>query len=1113
MPVLRFQLFGYPALFLDKKPVKVERRKTLALAAYLALGSGGGDASQSGRRGLWLGYGRGTLATMFWSEATQQRAGAYLRQALWDLTHAIGEEWIAREGSFIQFDPQREIWVDVNEFELRLESWKAGRLTPVAAIQSLTEAVALYRADFLAGFTLRDSAAFDEWQSSQAELLRLHFKQILEALVHLNTRQRNWEAALSAARRWLDLDRLDEAAHRALMQVYYLSGQRNAALQQYQQCCELLSAELGVNPEPETVALFERLKESSSPEHVPESARPATIPTGTVTFLFTDIEGSTHLWETQPRLMEHAFKRQEAIFREVMRNYGGYVYKMIGDAFQVAFPTAISALAAAVEAQRKLQSEPWEADVEIRVRMALHTAVTEERGDDYVGSELNRVARMISVGYGGQILLSQVTADLVRGHLPEGVSLVDLGAHRLKDLEQVEHIYQVLAPGLLADFPPLKSLSEPDSDLPVMATPFIGRAQELEQVEKLLASPECRQITLLGIGGSGKTRLAIEAARLSQSFRQSAFFVPLATVQTLDEMLVAIAQAVRFKFQSQGESYLPAEVAKNLLFKYLADKRLLLILDNFEQLTGYSGLVDELLQAAPLVKVIVTSRERLNLSGEWALEVLGLPFPAGRYESQILHYPAVQLFISCAQRSSNFRVAPEDLPAISRICQLLEGVPLGIEMAAAWTRVLSCTEIVAEMEKNLDFLRTTWRGMPDRQQTLRSVFEHSWRLLSDLERQEFIRLGIFEGSFSRQAALDVAGAPILLLAALTDKSFLRRVAEGRYEIHPVLRSYVREKLKADPDLYNEVAMLFVRYYSNWLCERSEELKGARQMYALAAMRAEAHHLQVALRWLVHQQDFDLLEKALPGVVLFSTMNDQRVFMEGIASILSELQEILVARGDRPALLALVLAILRYYASFPVEADQRNEYKKQSLGLLVALPDDLLKAYALILNCIGPSPQSFRDSVNLMEKALEILTALGDRWGIALAQLVLGDIHNYGNQDSFQARAYYETSVQLFSQSENSWGLSLCYFGLMDAADREGNLEEAYRFGSQSRRLLCELNSSQRLLWTTHRLGQIALRLGKLEEARRFFAFNMDFSARQGDAEKQRVYQEMLAQLE
>ena len=308
------------------------------------------------------------------------------------------------------------------------------------------------------------------------------------------------------------------------------------------------------------------------------AGRPQPRPSGTVTFLFSDIEGSTELWETHPETMRSAFARQEATMREAMAAHGGYVYKMIGDAFQVAFSTATAALDAALAAQRALHAEPWGEIRSLRVRMALHTGAVEERVDDYVGPDLNRAGRLLGAGHGGQVLLSQSTYSLVRDHLPANISLRDLGEHSLKGLVQPEHIYQLVSPDLPQDFPPLRNIAERPSNLPVQATPFVGREAELARIAGLLDDPECRLISLVGIGGAGKTRLAIQAAAAAHAFPHGVYFVALAAVSTLDGMLAAVAGALQVPFEVQTGFSLSLAATQAQLLRNLLGKKALLVL-------------------------------------------------------------------------------------------------------------------------------------------------------------------------------------------------------------------------------------------------------------------------------------------------------------------------------------------------------------------------------------------------------------------------------------------------------------------------------------------------------------------------------------------------------
>lgn len=1111
MGTLRFSLFGYPQIWRDTRDIAVDRGKSLALAAYLAVESGA--EGQAGAKSTRLGIRGDVLTALFWPDASQQQAGATLRQSLIDLAHAADEAFIIHEGPTVRFNPQSGVWVDVNQFEIQYESWKAGAPGPGNGRHPLAQTADLYRADFLAGFTLRDLPAFDKWQSATKDLLHLHMAQILETLTNHYQRNGAWNEALQVARRRVELDRVDESAQRALLQVLIQSGQQSAALRQYQQFRDLLAVELGLEPAPETARLMEQARRFTLTGARAQVVPTPTLPSGTVTFLFSDIEGSTRLWENYPEAMAGAFKRQEAIMRAAMAAYGGYVYKMIGDAFQVAFATAAAALKAAVDAQQRLHAEAWGEIGRLRIRMALHSAGNvEERGDDYVGPALNRLGRMMSAGYGGQILLSQTTAALLQDHLPDDVTLIDLGEQQLKDIARPERIYEAHAPGILANFPPLKTVDFAPLNLPVMETPFLGRQEELGQIEELLSRPECRLITLFGVGGSGKTRLALQAASRTRSFEHQACFVSLTAARALDELILALIQGLRMKLHIPPGGSLTRTVAREQLFRYLAKKRLLLVLDNFEQLTECADFAADLLRAAPKIKLIVTSRERLNLPGEWVIEVKGLAYPPNPVNPQAAEYPAVQLFLSSAQRVSGVRLAAEAYPAIVRICQLLEGVPLGIEMAASWVKLLTCGEIVAEIEKDVDFLRAAWRGAPERHRTLRAVFDHSWQLLGERERDGLIRLGIFQGSFSRQTAAEVTGASILALASLVDKSFLRRAPDNRYEIHPVLSPYVVEKLTSDAGLLSEVQAAHARFFSDWLYIRSEELKGPAQLAALYALRLERQNIKTCLKWLVDQQMYSFLERALPGLVLFSVMNDQGIFSQSVDEILIPLGENLSASGSLPEIQALVLATLRYYAALRGRCAAAEVYENRCREILPSLPASRLKAYTLVLNCFMFPAASFDVILNYCQESIRLFDDLHDSWGVAMGYLLLGDHYNYNRKETELAMNAYLTSSQAFTVQENEWGLSLCYFGLMDLTERMGDLFESHQYGCLAEKLFRKLENNERVLYVNTKLAEHALKFGDLEDARCFYNTNLVLAEKSGFSDLQRKYQERLDQL-
>jgi class 3 adenylate cyclase len=393
-------------------------------------------------------------------------------------------------------------------------------------------------------------------------------------------------------------------------------------------------------------------------------SRMAEPPSGTVTFLFTDIEGSTNLWERDPTAMRSALARHDEILRSAIEGSGGHVFKTLGDAFCAAFSSAPEALGAALSAQRTLHTEEWEGGAVIRVRMALHTGAVDERSGDFFGPPLNRVARLLSAGHGGQVLLSLPTEELVRDQLSSGAGLRDLGEKHLKDLFRPERVFQLVAPGLLAEFPPLRTLDAYRNNLPIQPTPLVGREREVAAICERLRSPEVRLLTLVGPGGTGKTRAGLQAAaELVEEFEGGAFFVPLATV--VDPALVASTVAQALGMTETGDRPL-----EEILKEYLRDRETLLLLDNFEQVLEATPLLEGLLAAAPRLKVLVTSRAALRLYGEHECPVPPLELPDTRRVPEIealAQYEAVRLFIERARAvKPDFAVTNENASGGSR---------------------------------------------------------------------------------------------------------------------------------------------------------------------------------------------------------------------------------------------------------------------------------------------------------------------------------------------------------------------------------------------------------------------------------------------------------------
>jgi predicted ATPase/class 3 adenylate cyclase len=589
----------------------------------------------------------------------------------------------------------------------------------------------------------------------------------------------------------------------------------------------------------------------------------ATRPTGTVTFLFTDIEGSTKRWEHHAQAMKGAVERHDIILRQAIQTHGGYVFRTEGDAFRAVFTNAPEALEAAIHAQRAIATEPWQTEIApMRVRMALHSGAVEVRDGDYVGPSLNRMARLLSAAHGGQTLLSLPAEQLVRDSLPPDVALRDMGEHRLKDLIRPEHVFQVVVPGLPSEFPPRITLDAHPNNLPVQPTVFIGREKELAAVCSLLRDTNTRLVTLTGPGGTGKTRLALQAgAEVLNEFRDGVWFVDLAP--TTDHKLVISAIAHPLGVREAG-----GETIADRLKAYLKDKHLLMILDNFEQVSEAALQVSQLLGSCPRLKVLATSRVPLSIRGEKEYPVPPLSVPDVRNLptlERLTQYEAVRLFIERATDvKPDFQVTNENAPAVAEICARLDGLPLAIELAAARVRMLSPAALLARLSQRLKVLTGGPLDLPARQQTLRNTIEWSYDLLTEGEKQLFRRMAPFSGGRSLEALEAVCNYDGQLgidvfegTGSLLSKNLLREVegsgGEPRFWMLETIHECAREKLEESGEseaLGREHALYFLA-----LAEEAEpHLTGAKQIEWLDRLEGEHDNLRAALRWARERRD-------------------------------------------------------------------------------------------------------------------------------------------------------------------------------------------------------------------------------------------------------------------
>src|SRR5437588_809855 len=562
------------------------------------------------------------------------------------------------------------------------------------------------------------------------------------------------------------------------------------------------------------------------------------LPTGTVTLLFTDIEGSTRLLQQVGPRYDGILTECRQLLRAAFHRWNGYEVDTQGDAFFVAFARATDAVSAAVGMQRALAAHPWPDGATVHVRIGLHTGEPQRSAEGYVGLDVHRAARLMSAGHGGQVLLSQTTRDLVQHDLPDGVSLRDLGEHRLKDLQRPSCLYQLLIADLPADFPALKTLDVCFNNLPVQFTPLIGREQEVAAVQNLLHRENVRLVTLTGPGGTGKTRLGLQvAAELCDLFPDGVYFVNLALINDPAFVVPAIAQTLGLR-QVAGQFLLER------LKGELQQKQLLLVLDNFEQIVSAAPQLVDLLAACPSLKLLVTSREvlRVRSEHEFAVPPLAVPDPLHLPELAVVsHYAAVALFTQRAQAiNPAFQVTPANARTIAEICVRLDGLPLAIELAAARVKLFPPQALLARLDQRLQVLTSGTRDAPVRQQSLRNTIAWSYDLLNAEEQRLFRRLSAFVGGCTLQAieavcvALDKsneAGRVLDGVASLIDKSLLQQTEqegeEPRLVMLETIREYGLEALETSGEM--EAARLAHAAYYLRLSQQAEpKLEGAQQ---------------------------------------------------------------------------------------------------------------------------------------------------------------------------------------------------------------------------------------------------------------------------------------------
>jgi predicted ATPase/class 3 adenylate cyclase len=839
----------------------------------------------------------------------------------------------------------------------------------------------------------------------------------------------------------------------------------------------------------------------------------AEFPSGTVTFLFTDLEGSTRLWEERPDAMRPALARHDAILRDAVVAHGGQVVKTTGDGIHAVFATAHDALGAAVAMQLGLATEPFGETGPLRVRMGVHTCEAEYREGDYFGSEVNRAARLMSVAHGGQVVVSSVTSGLVRDG---SVELVDLGEHRLRDLTVAERVFQAYAPGLVREFPPLRSVDSLPGNLPRQVTTFVGREAEIASLSELVR--RCSLVTLTGVGGVGKTRLALEiAAEVIGEFPDGAWLCEFAPVTDPAAVWETVAACLRVQA-------LPARSLEESVLDYLAAKRLLLVLDNCEHLLDASArLVDAIEHGCPQVAVLATSREGLGLGGERMVAVPSLGVPAGDANGdELLRADAVSLFGERAGAAkSDFALTDRNVGAVAVLCRRLDGIPLAIELAAARVRSLSPEDLVARLDQRFKLLTHGSRAALERHQTLRSTIDWSYDLLASVERDALGRLSVFAGGCDLVAAEKVlpdeeldALDVIDVLGQLVDKSLV--VADDasggvRYRLLETIRQYARERLDASGDPV-AVRHRHAYHYVSVAEEAGPHLGGREHVEWADVIQRDVDNFRAALDWAVETgsaahalrlvaplalqgrtgelaMDWAATAVAIPGgdghplypvvaawAAWGATMGGDFERAETLVALAEQAE---AALGARLPSVARARATLAFFRS-DFEAAQRHSADWVELARASGDHEDLAHALIMLGAALQTTEATLDTSITAIEEAVSVARADGIDTALVFAPVMLAGWLPL--EDSDRALALLDEAIEVSTRIGERMGRSTATASKAGLAARRGDWQTALRASLDAAEQKLEIGDHA-LIYTCLFPGAVALcALGSYEAA-------------------------------
>jgi len=1030
-------------------------------------------------------HSRDALIEMFWPDSDMKAGRASLSTALSSLRNQFEPPGtpahaVLRADRFsIGLNPNVVI-TDVAEFENAVRAaTKANGATE--RVQRLSGALDAYAGRLLPAY-------YEEWITGEQERLSSLFFDALGRLLPLLEASGDLDAAVAIARKAIAVEPLREEGHSHLIRLLAASGQPGAALRQFKEWERRLDEELADEPSAPLRALARQIEKQSGMNAPAVTIRVTRPPTpaltqaatagmpATLTFLMSDIEGSTRQWERAGDAFRQALETHHALLRGEFARHGGRETKEAGDSFLVAFGSARKALDCAVAGQQALAGQAWPHEVgPIRVRMALHTGDVEQSADgEYHGLVLHRASRMLTAAHGGQILVSEVTAGLVRRELGDEVRLTDLGIYRLRDVPTPERLLQVEYPGMTENgFAPLAAEAGYQANLPLQFTRFFGREREIAELTALLQSSQTRLVTLSGPGGTGKTRLALQVAeRLTQPLGGAVWFAPLADIADPSLIVDTILGSLRVPRSPQRE---PLDQA----VEALAKQPCLLVLDNFEHLVENGTVtVQALLARVPNLTVLVTSRQLLGLSGEREFALKPLPTPNGVADTpeRLSAYDGVRLFIDRAQTSRpDFQITNANAPTVAELCDRLEGIPLALELAAARAQVLTPTQMLAQLAHRFDFLSSRKRDVTDRQRTLRGAIDWSYRLLAPELQRFFARLSVFRGGWTVEAAEAVCEEPLALdyLAQLRECSLaLTEEGDGmRFSLLETLREYAHEQLVSEERAAAE------RRHVDFFVVLAEDADSQRvalgtQRY-LDTIEAESDNLRAALGYCRHETGTENGLRLVTAMGMFWIC--RCYFAEGgtwCGDVMSR-----PSAAGRTAARARALHVWSGYTTEPQRFLEESLEIWREVGGNARHIANVLCSLGFLARDTG-DPEGARA---YMEQSLTLYRELEAHADVERMLTMLG-FNAWGRRDTTAARALFEESFALAQSRgapENSltlWGLgSFTAFELGDLATGRALLE-------RSLSMYRELRMPEFVAYVLEALGGIAIQEGDFPAA-------------------------------